>query len=129
MKVAFSPPDAYDVLTLASLLLRPGVINIKAVEPADGEVVGYVAGEPRQLRGLAWIVTLAVHPDHQRHGLGRRLLTTCEARLRQSALRLTVRRSNAAAIALYESEGYRPVRVRRRYYIGGEDGIVMEKRK
>jgi ribosomal-protein-alanine N-acetyltransferase len=126
-KAAFPPDEAYDVLTLACLLLRPGTVNIKVVE-YTGELVGYVAGSSHRLRGSAWIVTLAVHPDHWRRGLGRRLLVACEARLRQPVLRLTVRASNAAAIALYESAGYRPVRVQRHYYADGENGIVMEKR-
>jgi ribosomal-protein-alanine N-acetyltransferase len=126
-KATFPPHEAYDVLTLAYLLLWPGAVNIKVVE-STGELVGYVAGTSHRLRGSAWIVTLAVHPGHRRRGLGRRLLVACEARLRQPVLRLTVRRSNAAAIALYESAGYHPVRVRRHYYADGEDGIVMEKR-
>ena len=35
---------------------------------------------------------------------------------------------NAGAIALYESRGYRKLRVRRKYYPDGEDAFVMSKR-
>ena len=41
---------------------------------------------------------------------------------------LEVRVGNAAAIALYESRGYRKLRVRRKYYPDGEDAFVMSKR-
>ncbi|MFR2944431.1 MAG: hypothetical protein ACLTKZ_04420 [Lachnospiraceae bacterium] len=39
-----------------------------------------------------------------------------------------MRVGNAAAIALYESRGYRKLRVRRKYYPDGEDAFVMSKR-
>ena len=41
---------------------------------------------------------------------------------------LEVRVSNAAAIALYESRGYRKLHVRKRYYPDGEDAYAMSKR-
>jgi ribosomal-protein-alanine N-acetyltransferase len=126
-RVAF-PRDAYDPLTLAILLIWPGNVNLKAVA-LDGKPVGHVTGNPRPLAGVAWIVTLVVAPAHQRRGLGRTLLAACEQRLRQPVVRLTVRASNAPAIALYTQAGYRRVRVWPRYYRGGEDGIVMEKRR
>jgi len=38
---------------------------------------------------------------------------------------LEVRAGNAAAIALYASEGFVPVGRRRRYYGNGEDALLM----
>lgn len=120
------PLDAYDPTTVAFVLLRPGNVNLKAVDE-DGRLAGHVAGSPRPLFGRAWIVTLAVASAHRGRGLGRALLAACEQRLRPPTLRLTVRRGNAEAIALYTRAGYRRVRVISRYYRGGEAGIVMEK--
>ena len=74
-------------------------------------------------------MTIAVDAAHRRRGLGRRLLLACEERVPTRLIRLTVRASNAAAIALYERCGYREFSVWRRYYRDGEDGIVMEKEK
>ena len=47
--------------------------------------------------------------------------------LNQAVLKLTVRRSNARAIALYERMGYRFKHAIYRYYNDGEDGLLMEK--
>ncbi len=70
---------------------------------------------------------IGVHPAHQRRGLGRRLLTASEETLDGSAIYLTVRASNTPASMLYQQAGYRQVRVKRRWYPGGEDGIEMRK--
>src|SRR5437764_905674 len=71
------PLDAYTYLSLTTLLMWPGGANYKAVD-ANGTLVGFVAGSPNWGTHVDWIVTLGVHPDYQRQGLGRRLLATCE---------------------------------------------------
>jgi [ribosomal protein S18]-alanine N-acetyltransferase len=71
----------------------------------------------------------AVHPTWRRQGIGRRLLASVlEAAAAMGAPRATleVRRSNAAAIALYESAGFAPAGVRRAYYTHPvEDAIIL----
>ena len=128
MRDAFSKQDSYDILTIAWLLLHPSNINLKVLD-ATGRLVGHVTGSPLPLIRKAWIVTLGVDPAHWRRGIGWRLLASCEERLRPPTVRLTVRASNSPAIALYERAGYRRVRVWRHYYRGGEDGLIMEKRR
>ncbi len=120
-------PDAWGYLGLVSALLTPGQARLKAV--VDEQVVGVIIGEPHWFEGVAWIATLGVHPDYRRHGIGEALLAACEAALRQPTLKLAVRRSNGPAIALYRKFGYQQVGVWPAYYRGGEDGIVMEKRR
>ena len=85
------PLDAYDPVTVAFVLLRPGNVNLKAVDE-NGRLAGHVAGSPRPLFGRAWIVSLAVASAHRRRGLGKALLAACEQLLRPPTLRLTVRR-------------------------------------
>jgi len=92
----------------------------------DGQLVAYAGawavGED------AHVMNLAVRADHQRGGLGRRLLRELRERvLAMGALRLTleVRASNEAALALYEAEGLAPVGRRPGYYPGGEDAVIM----
>lgn len=56
-----------------------------------------------------WLYSLAVAPDRQRQGLGRRMVEEAEARLKALGCRkvnLQVRASNAAVIGFYESLGY-----------------------
>jgi ribosomal-protein-alanine N-acetyltransferase len=119
--------DAYSYLNLTSLLMWPGAANFKAVDIGDRELVGFISGTPNWGTKTDWIVTLGVHPDHQRKHLGRRLLEVAENALSLPYLRLTVRRSNLAAIHLYESAGYSSLYIEPRYYDDGEDGIIMQK--
>lgn len=111
-------------MELGLALLTPG-IRLRAV--SEGRLVGLVIAERNAWTNEGLIATLAVHPDFRRRGLGRRLLAEAEARLNTPRVRLTVRASNAAAIALYEQAGYRRAGQAPRYYSRGEDGWVMEK--
>jgi ribosomal-protein-alanine N-acetyltransferase len=78
------------------------------------------------------VTNIAVHPRERRRGLGRQLLGVLLDDAARRALRivvLEVRPSNAEAIGLYESFGFRVVGRRRGYYYDtGEDALVMEAR-
>src|SRR5512147_2545965 len=117
--------DAWPILDLIAVLTWPEVIRLKAAEA--GEMIGFVAGDPRSSDGVAWISTIAVDPRYQRRGIGRALLLACEAQIELPRMKLTVRVSNQGAIALYEQEGYQMVDLWRGYYNDGEDGLVMGK--
>lgn len=74
------------------------------------------------------LVSIAVHPEARRQGIGRRLLVALRAELEvEKPLRLEVRRSNAAAIGFYLSNGFRRIGEVEAYYADGEDAILMEK--
>jgi ribosomal-protein-alanine N-acetyltransferase len=74
---------------------------------------------------------LAVPPQRRRRGLGRLLMELAlDWGRRRGARRafLEVRPTNAAALALYGSLGFRTVSLRRRYYQHPtEDALVLEK--
>lgn len=84
---------------------------------------------------VVWVVTdvvdvldVATHPDHRRQGIGRALVDDLVVLARERHARriaLEVRRSNAAAIALYRQAGFAAVRVRARYYRDDEDAVEM----
>ena len=117
--------DAWPLLDLLAVLTWPEVIRLKAVDA--GEMIGFIAGDPRSADGVAWISTIAVDPRWQRRGVGRALLRACEAQIALPRMKLTVRVSNQGAIVLYEQEGYQMVDLWRSYYNDGEDGLVMGK--
>jgi ribosomal-protein-alanine acetyltransferase len=117
--------DAWPLLDLIAMLTWPEVVRLKAVE--DGQMVGFVAGDPRPSENLAWIATLGVVPEYQHRGIGRALLRECEQRLTQPRVRLCVRVSNQPAIRLYQQEGYLSVDTWREYYNDKENALVMEK--
>jgi ribosomal-protein-alanine N-acetyltransferase len=117
--------DAWPLLDLIAVLTLANVVRLKAVE--DGELAGFVAGDPRPADGFSWIATIGVEPRFRRRGIGRELLRACEARLTTPRLRLSVRSSNDAAIRLYREEGYTQVDVLQNYYKDGEAAILMQK--
>lgn len=77
------------------------------------------------------IMNVAVMPGHQRLGYARALLRDAEDAARQMRLGsifLEVRRSNLAAIRLYESHDFAVIGVRQRYYADNfEDALVMKR--
>ncbi len=100
-------------------------VRLKAV--SGSRLIGFVMGDPRPSQGFSWIATIGIHPEFQRRGIGARLLVAAEGSLTTPRIRLTVRRSNTGAIALYQKYGYHSTAVWDHYYAGGEAGIVMEK--
>jgi ribosomal protein S18 acetylase RimI-like enzyme len=122
------PKDAYPLLEIWMLFLTPRIHNFKVLSP-EGHLAGFLSlSRPWLARQPAWVITVGVHPDHQRCGIGRFMLQWAERYFELERVRLTVRASNDPAIALYEQIGYCQITRRRRYYLDGEDGLIMEKR-
>lgn len=119
------PLDAWPLIEIVGVLAFPGVERWKALE--GEKLVGFVAADIRRSQDLAWIATIAVHPEHRRRGIGRRLMKKVEGLVRVSRMRLSVRSGNRGAIALYQRQGYEQMDVWPKYYSGGEDAVVMEK--
>jgi ribosomal-protein-alanine N-acetyltransferase len=76
------------------------------------------------------LMQIAVHPDEQRQGLGRKLMKDLLQQAHDNQLVrifLEVRASNQAARALYKSMNFHEIGVRSCYYSEPpEDGIVLE---
>jgi ribosomal-protein-alanine N-acetyltransferase len=78
------------------------------------------------------LLNLTIDPEWQGQGWGRKLLKAVMAYARSrggSLMFLEVRHSNARAMHLYRSAGFRQIGVRRQYYPsaqGREDAVVME---
>lgn len=105
-------PPPWTAEAFAALLADPAVILM--LDPAP-DPRGFLLA--RRAGPEAEILTLAVHPDARRRGLGLRLLGLLEATLDGTEeIFLEVAETNAAARALYDRGGYRAVGLRRRYF-------------
>ena len=95
---------------------------------ASGRIVAYggiaVSGESADIHNIA------VVEEFRRQGIARRLIARLERWAKDqgvSEILLEMRVGNAEARPLYQSLGYREVRVRKDYYAPGMDAIVMSK--
>ena len=120
------PKDAWPLFDLIAVLTFGGVTRLKAVE--NGQMVGFIAGDPRPREKLAWIATIGVLPAYRGRGIARALLESCEIQLKQPRIRLSVRLSNYEAIRMYQNAGYSSVDQWKNYYDDGENALIMEKR-
>ena len=107
--------------------LNNRVSHVDLLRDVDGVLCGYI---------VYWIVVdqveildVATDPDRRRRGLGRRLVEHVRTEATRQdcvSISLEVRRSNQAALALYEAAGFARIAVRVGYYaLGNEDAIVM----
>ena len=123
--LCFSSPWSEKAL---KILLGEDAIGIVCTE--EGKVLAY--GSMLLAPDEGQILNLAVHPDHRRAGLGRkildRLLAETTAR-RLDLVSLEVRVSNTAAISLYQSAGFTVEGRRPHFYKQpAEDAFVMLRR-
>jgi len=119
------PQDAWPLLEMVGVLTFASMERWKA---EDGErLVAFVAADIRKSQNIAWIATISVDPEYQRQGLGNRLMEKVEGLVGVKSMRLSARKSNKAAIQLYQRRGYEQIDVWPEYYSGREDALVMEK--
>jgi len=97
----------------------------------DDQIIGY--GIVMLSPGEAHILNICIDPKYQGRGLGRYLLRHLVRKSNQTDIDmvlLEVRRSNASAQLLYQSEGFHELGVRKAYYPadgGREDAIILAK--
>ena len=92
------------------------------IEDSDG-LCGHIG--VRHVLGELHITTIAVRPECRRRGHARALIGAALAAYpHASHVHLEVRPTNAAALALYASLGFRKTGRRPRYY-GDEDALLM----
>lgn len=103
-------------------------LNLKLVE--NGEIVAFAISQV--VLDEATLFNIAVDPNFQGKGFGKRLLSELILQLQKrsiATLWLEVRESNQAAQKLYDSLGFNEVTVRKNYYPtpegGKENAVVM----
>ena len=101
--------------------------------------LGIIELETKKLLGLcsAWLVIdelhitfIAVHPMHQRKGLGRILLSDLIKRsksLHTNQILLEVKNNNEPAKAFYKFMGFKTVGIRSNFYKDGSDALILNK--
>lgn len=125
-QTCFPPAIAYDPEEIAAALLQPRTFCIVAEQ--QNVVVGFILFHYR--RAVGHLITIDLHPDHRRHGLGSRLLEMAEQQLRRKGVRrmiLEVATNNEAAILFYRTHGFATQRLLPHYYREGTDAYLMEK--
>jgi ribosomal-protein-alanine N-acetyltransferase len=124
---AFTSPWSLAMFVLE--LSKPSGICLAAElavpNPHDRDLAGYMICSRYD---TVWhVMNVAVDPTLRRRGIATALLERLLERVERDAqLTLEVRRSNAGAITLYESFGFRAAGIRPRYYQDNhEDAIIM----
>ena len=123
-RACFSDPWSEGLLEDA--LFDPQTNFIVAEDGEEGYVLGYAG--LHTILDEGYIDNIAVAPDARRHGVASALLEVfCRfAAVNLAFLTLEVRKSNAAAIALYEKHGFRQAGLRPGYYQHPqEDALIM----
>jgi len=107
--------------------LRQTDSRVNIVFELEGKIVGH--GALMKVADEAHIISLVVHPSHQKKGLGSSLLAVlCHhaVNMGMKSMTLEVRASNDPAIGLYKKFGFAPVGFRTNYYSDtGEDALIM----
>jgi ribosomal-protein-alanine N-acetyltransferase len=118
-------PRPWTAAEFTSLMALAGTLTVTRPQ---GFALGRVAA------GEAELLTLAVHPEARRQGLGRALVVDFEAAacaLGAEISFLEVAATNAAARALYDTHCYRPAGRRAGYYVRAAgpsvDALVLKK--
>lgn len=120
-RVTFKP--AWTDGEFADFLDHANVAGVALVEQATkgGEMLGFAL--VRMAETEAEILTIAVKPSWQNHGVGQRLMRIVLANLhadRVAEVFLEVDEDNKSAIALYKRVGFEQVAIRKNYYNLGE---------
>ena len=121
---AMTLPRPWSSSEIGALRLMPGLVEIAL---PGGFALGRVMADEAEL------LTIAVHPDHRRAGLGTALLGSYhDAALCRGAATsfLEVAETNAGARALYARAGYTPAGRRKGYYTEATppvDALILQR--
>ena len=117
-------PAPWSLAMFVLELSKPSGICLAA--EVHGEMAGYLICSRYD---VVWhIMNVSVDPDRRRSGIATALLDRLVERVDDPLAQFTleVRKSNEAALKLYERRGFIAAGVRRRYYQdNGEDAVIM----
>ena len=129
-ELCFQPPMRFGRGQMRRLIQRRNVVTWIAEQ--TGLMCGFAIVEWMRERGgiVAYIQTIEVAPDRRGQGIGGELLRRVEGSARAAGawqIWLHVDAENAAAIRLYEANGYRIEGRRENYYPLGRAALICLK--
>jgi [ribosomal protein S18]-alanine N-acetyltransferase len=118
----------YEQILLTSAADR--LVRCGLVARSGDHLVGFAVASWLQQEIAAEVEALFVHHPYRCQGVGNALVEAClawAARAGASSVRLEVRASNLAALALYHRHGFATTGVRRAYYSAPvEDAVLLQ---
>jgi ribosomal protein S18 acetylase RimI-like enzyme len=132
----FTPTEVKVALELIDLYLKFGISSDYHVLVAETDTTpaGYICFGPTPMTEGTWdIYWMAVDPDKQRQGIGRRLLNEAEVSISKTAGRLILIETSSKpdyerTRKFYESCDYEIIACIPDFYTPGDDKIVFQKR-
>jgi [ribosomal protein S18]-alanine N-acetyltransferase len=125
-QICFAHGIAYTRPELRHFLLAKTAVTI--VAETEGKIAGFLIADVHEQHGH--IITIDIHPEHRRAGLGTQLMQAAESRMREARVReigLEVAVDNHPAIAFYKRRGFSVLKTIPRYYHGELDALLMGK--
>jgi ribosomal-protein-alanine N-acetyltransferase len=120
--------DAYDRNLFAEYLRKCGGLFLVSLR--GRRICGYILTCTRANSASAEVISLAVDPAAREKGAASALMASTLRRLRRRAiprLILMVKVTNKPARRFYEKWNFTKVRLVRRYYEDGRDGVLMSR--
>lgn len=120
--------DVHWVVKIASEIFHTGDLEsffknenykIIGIENVVFAIFQLVAGE-------AEIIYIAVREEFRRQGIGGKMLEYFIENFKPESIFLEVRDSNINAQRMYEKYNFKNIGIRKGYYEGGEDALLME---
>ena len=124
---ARSNPHPWTAAQFQAALAQP-CDTVLLAEDGGGRLLGFIVW--RRVADEMELHLIAAAPECRRQGIASALLRKMFQAAREACvarLCLEVRAGNAAAQALYAKHGFCTIAVRKRYYDGTEDALIMEK--
>jgi [ribosomal protein S18]-alanine N-acetyltransferase len=132
-RVCFPKGIAYSEQEMHYFLSRPSAVSIvgEQVEQIQGFIIADRFRPRRSKENLGRIITIDVAPEQRRSGLGSRLLSEAEQKLKEvgcSYVSLETAVDNLGALHFYKKHGYTGMKILPNYYLGSVDALLMSKK-
>ena len=128
-QMCFSAGIAYTREELSYFLsLKSG---FAIVGERDALIQGFIVIQSDLKKKSGHVITIDVHEDARRSGLGTLLMDAAEARLKSMGFDLVlleVAVNNSPAISFYKRHGYAVLKTLPRYYLNTIDGLMLGKK-